>query len=401
MDTQWFLTRNGETIAQYSTDQFKRAVARRVLRPTDYVRRSDSSTPISAAEFLPATYRPRSAVPRVLGGIVAVVAAIGGIGYGVGSVAPGYLQTAFQNFEKLKTGGTPQSVIRQAALRQILLSDSTSGGFFLALSKKDPEAFETLVSQFSDSLATESADEVLPKVRAYLGKTIIEPRSRNLADDDKAAMLALNRDMSLQLAATNPKMCIAHALGKPFGDMRAFITPELKAREEQMMLKLLDAEPQVFDLLPARDLQALNAKVGTGLYEKHGDEISLLDLENVPDGKEEAACKMFAAYLDGVLTLPETERVALVRAMMLEPDRLTVAATQETQAPEATAGDVPAPPTATQGTPTAPAEAAAASPPDADTASGSVAAPANEAKSSEPETDLPFPDGAQQAPRRN
>lgn len=396
MDTQWFLTRNGETIAQYSTDQFKRAVARRMLRPTDYVRRSDSSTPISAAEFLPATYRPRSAVPRVLGGIVAVVAAVGGIGYGVGAVAPAYLQAAFQNFDKLKSA--PQSAIRQATLRQILLSDTTSGGFFLKLSQKDPEAYEALISQFADSLATESADEVLPKVRAYIGKTIIEPRSRNLMDDDKAAMLALNRDMSLQLAATNPKLCIAHALGKPFGDMRPFITPELKAREEQMMLRLLDAEPQTFDLLPAKDLQALNTKVGTGLYEKHGDEIGLLDLENVPDGKEEAACKMFAAYLDGVLTLPETERIALVRAMMLEPDLLTVTATQETTAPEATAGDVPAPPTATQGMPTAPAEAAAAAPSDADTSTGSVAAPADEAKSAEPEAD---PDGAQQAPRRN
>lgn len=343
MDTQWFLTRNGETIAQYSTEQFKRAVAKRVLRQTDYVRRSDSSTQISAAEFLPATYQPRSAVPRVLGSIVAVIAVICGVGYGVRVLAPAYLQTAFENLGKLQTDGSPQSAIRQAALRQILLSDTTSGGFFLALSQKDPEAFEALVAQFADSLNTESADEVLPQVRAYLMKTIIEPRSHNLTDDDKAAMLALNRDMSLQLAATNPKMCLAHALAKPFGDMKPFITPELKAREEQLMLKLLDAEPQAFDILPAKDLQAINTKVGTNLYEKHGDEIDLLDLEKAPDGKEEAACRMFAAYLDGVLALPEPERIALVRAMVLAPERLTadVTAPQEVQVPAQDAGASP------------------------------------------------------------
>lgn len=348
MDTQWFLTRNGETIAQYTTEQFKRAVAKRVLRQTDYVRRSDSSTLISAAEFLPPTYTPRSAIPRVLAGIVAVAVVLGGIGFGVAAVAPAYLQTAMENFGKLKAQAEPQAAIRRETLRQVLLSDSTAGGFFAALSEKDPAAFEELLSQFSESLATETPDEVVPKVRSYLMKTIVEPRSRYLPDEDKAAMLTLNRDMSVQLAGTNPKMCIAHALAKPFGDMRTYITPELKTREEQLMLRMLDAQPQTYDLLTAKELQALNTKVGTGLYEKHGDEINLLDLETVPEGKEEAACRMFAAYLDGVLTLPDAERIALVRAMMLQPGLLAEDTTAQQAAPEAggTMGE-PAPAEAT------------------------------------------------------
>ncbi|MDO9383727.1 MAG: hypothetical protein Q7T86_12765 [Hyphomicrobiaceae bacterium] len=337
MDTQWFLTRNGETIAQYSTEQFKRAVAKRVLRPTDYVRRSDSSTLISAAEFLPPTYTPRSAVPRVLGGLFAIAAVLGGIGYGVTAIAPALrqsIETLDVALENIDSDRDPQAAIRQATLRQVLLSDSTAGGFFVALSQKDPAAFEELVAQFSDSLATETPDEVVPKVRAYLMKAIIEPRSRYLPDEDKAAMLTLNRDMSVQLAGTNPKMCLAHALAKPFGDMRAYVTPELKAREEQLMLRMLDAQPQTFDLLPAKELQALNTKVGTSLYEKHGDEINLLDLENVAEGKEEAACRMFAAYLDGVLTLPDAERIALVRAMMLQPGLLAEDATAQQATPQ-------------------------------------------------------------------
>lgn len=331
MDTQWFLTRDGETIAQYSTEQFKRAVAKGRLRPADYVRRSDSSSQISASEFLPSTYKPRSAVPRVLAGIVAVAAALAAIGYGVGEFAPAYLQTALQNLEKLKTGASPQSAIKQAALRQMLLSDSVAGGFFAKLEEKDPAAFEELISQF----ANEAPEEAIPKVRAYLMKTVVEPRSRYLADDDKAAMLTLNRDISLQLAGTNPKMCLAHALAKPFGDPAPFTTPELQAREQQLMVKILDAEPQTFDLLPAPELQAINSKVGTELYKAHGDEINLLDLESVPDGKDEAACRMFAAYLDGVLTLPEAERVALVRAMMLEPALLS----EDTSATATPAGE--------------------------------------------------------------
>lgn len=320
MDTQWFLTRDGETIAQFSTAQFKRAVVKGVIRPTDFVRRSDSSTFISAAQFLPASYHARSATGRIVAGVLAAVALLGGVGYGVMTLGPKYLTTAFASLEKLQTAAGAD--VRREALKYRLLTDEATQRFFQALAEKHPDTFETIVTQFAAN-ADMGLDDAIAKARSYLMTQVIQPRSRFLDDEDKVALMTLSRDMTAHLATTNPKLCIAVALGKPFGDIRPFVTPDLTAREQDLLLKMLDASPQSADLLPAADAQALNNKIARQLYETHGEETALLDLENVPEGKDEPACRMFAAYLDGLLALPQDERVALVRVMMIDPERLT------------------------------------------------------------------------------
>jgi hypothetical protein len=345
MDEQWFLTRNGETIAQFSTEKFKRAVSKGIVRPGDYVRRSDSSALILADDFLPKPHRkPRSAALPFLAAGLVLAGIFGGVFYGLSRLEPTLLQAAMDRLAQFDKSA--QAAVQREVMRQVLLSDTSDNRFFKALAEKDPQAFEDMLTHFSDTTG-EAAQDIVPKAREYLMKNIIEPRSRYLADDDKVAMLSLNRDFGAQLAGSNAKMCIAHALGKPYGDMRPFITPELAQREEDLMLKMLDAEPQTYDLAPAKEVQALNGKVAMALYQAHGDDVALLDLENVPDGKEEQACRMFGAYLDGVLNLPQDERVALVRAIVLDPDRLSgenpAAAEPQTPASEGAQGAADAP----------------------------------------------------------
>lgn len=317
MDDQWFLTRNGETIAQFTTEQFRRAVTKGVVRPGDYVRRSDSSALILADDFLPQPYRRSraGALSFVAAGLV-LAGIFGGGAYGVSRLSPELLQSATQ---LSKLDQSAQSAIKRETFRQVLLAGESP--FYRVLAEKDPQAFEDMLTHFADSVG-QSEHDLIANARAYLMKNILEPRARYLSDDDKMAMLSLSRDFSQHLAGINPKLCIAQALGKPFGDMRPFMTPELAQREEALMLKMLEATPQTYDLAPAQEVQALNGKVAAALYQTHGDDVALLDLANAPEGKEEQACRMFVAYLDGVLNLPESERVALVRAMNLDPDRL-------------------------------------------------------------------------------
>jgi hypothetical protein len=330
MDMLWFLTRNGETIAQYTTDQFKRAVAKGIVRPTDYVRRSDSSAFISAADFLPKPYRKsHTGVLNVLAAMLVLAGSVGGAIYGLGQFGPS-LNAAIQDLGKVE--GSAQTAVRREMLRAMLLSDAASSRFFQVLAEKDPAAFEELLTHFSQSMEGVPPNELIAKARDYMTKTIIEPRSRYLSDDDKIALLQLGREFGTQLATSDPKLCIAHALGKPYGDLRPHVTPELIAREQDLMIKMLEASPQEFELRPAAELQALNGKVAAELYKTHGDNLALLDLENVPDGKEAEACQMFGAYIDGVLSLPQDERVALVRAMVLDPGRLS-GEDQQGQAP--------------------------------------------------------------------
>ncbi len=342
MDDQWFLTRDGETIAQFSTEQFRRAVSRGTVRPGDYVRRSDSSALILADDFLPKPYRkPRSAALPFLAAFLVLFGILGGVGYGLSRLSPELLQSAMDSLSRFDQSA--KSAVRREGLRHGLLSDATGSRFFKALAEKDPKAFEDMISHFVES-EWEAGQDLVPKAREYIMKTILEPRSRYLSDDDKIAMLSLGRDFGAQLAGSNAKMCIAHALGRPYGDMRPFITPELAQREEEMMLKMLDATPQSYELAPAKEVQALNGIVAMGLYQAHGEDVALLDLENVPPGKEEQACRMFGAYLDGVLNLPQEERVALVRAIVLDPDRLAgdEAASEATAPPPPAASPEPA-----------------------------------------------------------
>jgi hypothetical protein len=365
MDTQWFLTRNGETIAQYSTEQFKQAVANRVLRPADYVRRSDSSTLISAAEFLPATYQPRSAAPRVLGQMVLLALALGAVAFTVSAYLPSMQQTLSRLEEASRGAGVPAggSNTGENAVWQTVQTEP----FYKALQEKDPAAYNAMIVYVQSITASEQPADMLPKLRAYVDETVLKPRLLYLSDDARLTMLTLNRDITLELANTDPKLCIKHALGTSPGEVFAAISPAMRARDDDFRISMLDATPQTYDLLPPQELQALNAKVGTALYAKHGNDVGLLDLQNVAEGKEQAACQMFAAYLDGVLTLPDADRIALVRAMMLEPQRLA----------------------ATETAPAAPAEAADAMPQDAN------AAPDGAAPAAQPESDIPFPDGAQ------
>lgn len=346
MDDQWFLTRNGETIAQYSTEQFRRAVAKGLVRPGDYMRRSDSSALILADDFLPRPFRKsRSGALSFIAAGAVFIAVLAGFGFAVTALAPQLVQTALISMSKRSE--TAGFEARREALKKALLEDQSNSFLFKALAEKDPQAFEDMITHFVD-MAGEGTEDLIAKSREYLMKTILEPRSRNLSDDDKIAMLTLSRDFGAQLAGTNAKMCIAHALGKPYGDIRPFITEDLVKREQEMMLKMLEATPQEFDLPSAKDVQALNGKVAVALYQAHGDDVSLLDLENVPEGKEEKACRMFGAYLDGVLNLPQEERVALVRTIVLDPDRLGA----DTTAQEPAAAEPPpdaaasAPPTA-------------------------------------------------------
>lgn len=321
--TQWFLTRDGETIAQYSTEEFKAAVAKGRIRRTDYIRRSDSSTFVSAGEFLPSTYQPKSGAAGYFAGLFATAAVAGVVIYA--GVVPAIRTISELGLTQLQQPAQPTSDQQHDAIRQALLSEAD--GFFQLLAQKDAHAFEELVAHVAAEAGADA--DMISVARQYLMKSIIEPRSRYLSDDDKVASMTLTRDMSAHLAGSNPQMCIAVALGRPAGDIRSFLTPDLSAREQALMLKMLDTTEREIELLPAASLQELNKKVAVKLYEAHADQIALLDLGNVPTGQEAAACQMFVAYLDGVLALPREESVALIRAMMSDPSLLSAEAPAE------------------------------------------------------------------------
>lgn len=383
---QWFLTRDGETVAQFTTEQFKDAVARGRIRRTDYIRRSDSSTFISAAEFLPSTYQPKSGAAAYAASLFAAVGFVGLVLYTV--VLPSVAKLGTIDLANLQPPAPQPPAVEDNhdSIRQALMSDTSENGAFQLLAGKDPNAFEGLVAHVAS--VSDGETDTISVARQYLMKTVIEPRAKFLSDDDKVASMTLTRDISAHLATSNAELCIATAVGRPAGDVRPFLTPELIDRERDLMAKMLDASPREIELLPAETLQELNKKVAVGLYSAHADQIALLDLENVPAGQESAACQMFVAYLDGVLGLPRDESVALIRAMMTDPSKLSGEAPAD-QAPNSAAQ----PPSSEQEA-VAAQEPALSVPPASDAADTPAAEPAPPASGDAEPTDTPFPEGA-------
>lgn len=383
---QWFLTRDGETVAQFTTEEFKDAVARGRIRRTDYIRRSDSSTFISADEFLPATYQPKSGAAAYAASLFAAVGFVGLVLYTV--VMPSVAKLGTIDLAKLQAPASEPAAAEDNhdAIRQALMSDTSENGAFQLLAGKDPAAFEELVAHVAS--VSDGETDTISVARQYLMKTIIEPRAKFLSDDDKVASMTLTRDISAHLATGNPELCIATAVGKPAGDVRPFLTPALADRERELMAKMLDTSPREIELLPAETLQELNKKVAVALYAAHADQIALLDLENVPPGQEAAACQMFVAYLDGVLGLPRDESVALIRAMMTDPSKLS----RETPAAPAPAA-AETPPSSEQEA-VAAQEPAPQEAPTADAADPPAAEPAAPAAGDAEPSDIPFPEGA-------
>lgn len=327
MEVQWFLTRDGETIAQYSTEEFRRAVQNGAIRPTDYIRRSDSSGYILASEFLPQpTHEQRSGLGKAL----AIVVLLGALGGGTYAALP-YLpaEQARDFLSKLTEKGPSKREI----LKEYLTTDAAYSRFFRGLEQKNPQAFEALLTELSDKMSSSDIAEIRSTTNIFFRRQIVEQKSRFLQDPDRAEKLALSRDIARHLASSDADLCIAHALGKAPDDIGRSMTPELRNREADLMLKMLDAPPVQYELIPAREAQALNTKVAHHLFQSHGTEINLLDLEKVPDGKQATACRIFADYLDTVLKLPDNERIALTRVIELDPARLTEELPAETEAP--------------------------------------------------------------------
>ncbi len=327
MEVQWFLTRDGETIAQYSTEQLRRAVQNGAIRPTDFIRRSDSSGYIQASEFLPQAYQESRT-----GGLkaLAVILLIGAIGSGAYAALP-YLPFDSQQLRGLVSGLNKTGPTKRETLKTYLTTDAAYSRFFRGLEKQHPQAFEALLTELASKMSSTDIADILSSTNIFIRRQIVERKSRFLQDPDRAAKLALSRDIARHLAPSKPKLCIAHALGNAPEEIGNSMTQSLRDRESDLMLKMLEAPPVQYELIPPRQAQVLNTKVARYLFQSHGTDINLLDLEQVPKGKETAACQIFADYLDAVLKLPEKERIALTRVIELDPARLTQKLPAETE----------------------------------------------------------------------
>jgi hypothetical protein len=213
--------------------------------------------------------------------------------------------------------------IDRAFIQRALRNAGEAGRIYRLVEEKEPATFDAIVEVMATNFRSGATQEqVMILMREQFVERISKPRMKFLADEHLLELYQLFVEMVDQLAQTNPTMCLAMTQGKPFGDLRPYVSADVGRRELALMERMLETRPRQFTLLPAARLQEINTKVAMALYAIHGSAIEVLDPTKHTPGREKAACVMFGEYLKNVLRLPKGEATALLRAMIVDPARL-------------------------------------------------------------------------------
>jgi hypothetical protein len=213
--------------------------------------------------------------------------------------------------------------IDRAFIQRALRNAGEAGRIYRLVEEKEPATFDAIVEVMATNFRSGATQEqVMILMREQFVERISKPRMKFLADEHLLELYQLFVEMVDQLAQTNPTMCLAMTQGKPFGDLRPYVSADVGRRELALMERMLETRPRQFTLLPAARLQEINTKVAMALYAIHGSAIEVLDPTKQTPGREKAACVMFGEYLKNVLRLPKGEATALLGAMIVDPARL-------------------------------------------------------------------------------
>jgi hypothetical protein len=213
--------------------------------------------------------------------------------------------------------------IDAARIRRVLREGGEAGRLYRLVEEREPATFDAIVQVVVANARTDATqDQLINLMREQFIERISKPRMRYLADNDLLVAFTLSADMVRELAQTNPRLCVAMMQGKPFGDLRPFVSAEIAQRERALMERMITVAPRQFSLLPAAQLQDINRKIAIELYSIYGVELEVLDPAKQTPGRERAACVMYAEYLKRIFNLPKQEAAALLRALVVDPARL-------------------------------------------------------------------------------
>ena len=242
-----------------------------------------------------------------------VVAKIGEAGIGA-AISP-VQEAAYERVVK--------PTIDRAYVVQALRNAGDAGRLYRAVEQKEPQTFEAIVEVLTSELRSSATqDEIISLMRQQFIERISKPRTGYLADNDMFQLFQLTVDTMTNLAASNPRLCVLMAQGKPFGDLRPYLKSDIAQREQAIMERLLDTKPRQIPLLPATQLQEINKKAFISLFKVHGNSVELLDPAKVFPGQEKATCLLYRDYFRIILALSQDEATAILRAMLLDPARL-------------------------------------------------------------------------------
>jgi hypothetical protein len=273
-----------------------------------------------AVSFLVERYSKKTLLQSWKIGVVSVGVMLG-VGFGKlseMSVAAGIAPMREVVYEHIA-----QAKIDRLFVQRTLKGAGDAGRLYLVLEQKEPATFDAIVQVLTVNLRPGAApDQVIALMREQFIERISKPRMGYLPDDDFLRMFELKADLLKALAATNPPLCLLTAQEKQFGNIRSYLSREIEQREQSLMERLIETQPRQITLASTSELAKVNRKVFAALFKRYGSSIEFLDPTKQIAGQERAACLMNMEYIRTILSLPTSEALSLLRAMVLDPGRL-------------------------------------------------------------------------------
>lgn len=188
--------------------------------------------------------------------------------------------------------------------------------FMGGLRVADPETYDALRTKFT-KLATRSDVSDLELMNAFRSEVqvLLMLKLPSAPDDQLDAFAELLLVQLKEYETNNPNLCVKALKQEPLGDVRPFLSKESQDREISLMNDILGNPKSAainFDHTACDHLLTTVAEV---LYEKHGEDLALLDPMSDFTGKDSKVCQLSADFYGTVLSQPKPNSTNILRCL--------------------------------------------------------------------------------------
>lgn len=201
---------------------------------------------------------------------------------------------------------------------QVLAGIKAENPYLALMEERQPEVYADLRATLIEGAANGDpvlaiANEGRQVIIAWLSDSISKA-----PDAIALEMLSVTADQFRELQQTNPQMCAAMVMGRPFGDTTPFLSDDLQARERAVYEALVTtpADPGVVSL-PQAEVDAAFQQISPQLQDRFGADLDLMRQDSIDEADSARVCEIQIAILDLVQELFTPERAAAIARAQL------------------------------------------------------------------------------------
>lgn len=182
-----------------------------------------------------------------------------------------------------------------------------------------PTAYENYLSEALESAEQGNAAELtMDKLKRKYIEPLYIKNLPYLPDASLVKFVKLSADLMEAFSTTAPMLCVRSLRGEPLGDIRAHLSPQLQARDLNLLDETMAVDPTLDrTMLAAAKADTLLKRVRGALQARHGKKAQLLEPAKATPTPE--TCRVLSAFFREIAALRTVQSAALMRHLLTEP----------------------------------------------------------------------------------